>query len=43
MNSWLRNLQGQLSELAAEVLQETTEEVEDLDLQVASKLVVKSL
>lgn len=29
MNSWLRNIQGQLSELASEVLNEATEEVND--------------
>lgn len=29
MSSWLRNIQGQLSELASEVLNEATEEVND--------------
>lgn len=29
MNSWLRNIQGQLSEFASEVLNEATKEVDD--------------
>uniref|UniRef100_A0A915B351 GRIP domain-containing protein n=1 Tax=Parascaris univalens TaxID=6257 RepID=A0A915B351_PARUN len=39
MSSWLRNLQGQLTELASEVLSEATEEVDDpeSELQVAKK------
>lgn len=37
MSSWLRNLQGQLTELASEVLSEATEEVDDpeSELQVS--------
>lgn len=34
MNSWLRNIQGQLTELATEVLQEATEEVEDPETEL---------
>lgn len=29
MNNWLRNIQGQLTELATEVLQEATTEIDD--------------
>lgn len=34
MSSWLRNIQGQLSDLASEVLHEATEEVEDLGTEI---------
>lgn len=34
MSSWLKNIQGQLSDLASEVLQEATEEVEDLGTEI---------
>uniref|UniRef100_A0A914VWM2 GRIP domain-containing protein n=1 Tax=Plectus sambesii TaxID=2011161 RepID=A0A914VWM2_9BILA len=39
MSTWLRNLQGQLTELASEVLNEATEEVADPDteLQIVKK------
>uniref|UniRef100_A0A915CZI4 GRIP domain-containing protein n=1 Tax=Ditylenchus dipsaci TaxID=166011 RepID=A0A915CZI4_9BILA len=39
MNNWLSNIKGQISELASEVLQEATEEVEDpeTELQVERK------
>ncbi|VDD88505.1 unnamed protein product [Enterobius vermicularis] len=42
MSAWLRNLQGQLSELASEVLSEATEEVEDpgSELQVSINFLV---
>lgn len=44
MSAWLRNLQGQLSELASEVLSEATEEVEDpgSELQVSINFLVFS-
>uniref|UniRef100_A0A915PRB0 GRIP domain-containing protein n=1 Tax=Setaria digitata TaxID=48799 RepID=A0A915PRB0_9BILA len=44
MSSWLRNIQGQLSELASEVLNEATEEVNDpeSELQVAKKKLLEA-
>lgn len=45
MNNWIRNIQGQLSDLASDVLHEATEEVEDLgtEIQVLKKLNTKNL
>lgn len=45
MNNWIRNIQGQLSDLASEVLHEATEEVEDLgtEIQVLKKLFKKKI
>lgn len=34
MGSWLRNIQGQLSEFASEVLNEATEEVNDPETEL---------
>uniref|UniRef100_A0A0R3RH63 GRIP domain-containing protein n=1 Tax=Elaeophora elaphi TaxID=1147741 RepID=A0A0R3RH63_9BILA len=44
MNSWLRNIQGQLSEFASEVLNEAAEEVSDpeSELQVARKKLLEA-
>ncbi|VIO92288.1 Uncharacterized protein BM_BM7286 [Brugia malayi] len=44
MGSWLRNIQGQLSEFASEVLNEATEEVSDpeSELQVARKKLLET-
>ncbi|MCP9257558.1 Thyroid receptor-interacting protein 11 [Dirofilaria immitis] len=44
MSSWLRNIQGQLSEFASEVLNEATEEVNDpeSELQVTRKKLLEA-
>ncbi|VDM94686.1 unnamed protein product, partial [Onchocerca ochengi] len=44
MSSWLRNIQGQLSEFASEVLNEATEEVNDpeSELQVTRKKLLET-
>ncbi|VDM12900.1 unnamed protein product, partial [Wuchereria bancrofti] len=44
MGSWLRNIQGQLSEFASEVLNEATEEVTDpeSELQVTRKKLLET-